>query len=50
MSVSRERHNPLDNLPVDDLLAWCDADPEARYPAIASLIRIAVPTSQANLM
>jgi hypothetical protein len=46
-SVSQGRDNPFDRVPADDLLSWCDEDAEARYPAIAGVIRIAIPASNA---
>jgi hypothetical protein len=37
------RATPLDAIPDDALLAWCDNDPVYRYPAIANVITIASP-------
>jgi len=35
-----ERHNnPLNQISGDDLISWCDNDPEDRYPLIASAIQ-----------
>jgi hypothetical protein len=39
-SFQSEMKNPFDALPADKLLAWCDKDPQNRYPTIAGLITI----------
>jgi hypothetical protein len=31
---------PLAAISDDDLITWCDQDPQARYPAMAQVIRI----------
>jgi hypothetical protein len=33
------RGNPLDEIPDKTLIAWCEVDPEARYPLVASAIQ-----------
>ena len=33
------RNNPMDQISDDDLISWCDSDPENRYPLIASSIQ-----------
>lgn len=32
---SHRRKNPLDGVPVEEMLRWCDESPAARYPGIA---------------
>ena len=44
-SVSQVRGCPLDSVPVDDLLTWCDEDAEARYSTVSGVIRIATVAS-----
>ena len=39
----RSRATPLNVIPDDALLAWCDEDSVYRYPAIAGVITIATP-------
>jgi hypothetical protein len=34
-----KRDNPLNRISHDDLISWCDHDPEDRYPLIASAIQ-----------
>lgn len=36
-----KRSSPLDNVPAADLLAWCDRDPQARYPLAAEIVPFA---------
>ncbi|WKZ23343.1 MAG: hypothetical protein QY305_06830 [Candidatus Brocadiaceae baterium WH-1] len=33
------RSNPIDAISDNDLITWCDRDPESRYPLIASMIQ-----------
>ena len=33
------RGNPLDQIPDDELLSWCDDDPAVRYPIVAAAIQ-----------
>lgn len=35
----KRRNNPLNQISDDDLISWCDNDPEDRYPLIASAIQ-----------
>jgi hypothetical protein len=35
---SDRRTNPLDGVPMDDILEWCDTKPEERYTAIARAV------------
>jgi hypothetical protein len=44
----QHRTSPLDVVSVDDLLAWCDKEPEMRYPAAASVLTIYLPTEGAG--
>jgi hypothetical protein len=39
-NVCDERDNPVDSIPVQDILEWCDKDPIVRYPLIARLVTI----------
>lgn len=43
--ICDERGNPLDAVPAQDLLQWCDKDPATRYPLIAGLVTV---TESAN--
>lgn len=36
VEAGRLRGNPFDGIPEADLLAWCDQQPELRYPAVAA--------------
>jgi len=38
--VRQLRRNPLYLVPEDDLLNWCDQEPNSRYPAIAGAINV----------
>lgn len=35
---SDRRPNPLDGVPMDNMLQWCDAKPDERYPVIARAV------------
>lgn len=37
-SPSDRRQNPLDGVPMKEMLRWCDAKPDERYPAIARAV------------
>lgn len=37
-SPSDQRKNPLDGVPIDKMLQWCDAKPRERYPAISRAV------------
>ncbi len=39
MFEDERRSNPLNQISVDDLISWCEKDPEDRYPLIASAIQ-----------
>ena len=38
--TSMDKPNPMDNVPQDELLAWCDGDPAERYPIAASVVTL----------
>lgn len=38
--MTRMHGNPMDSVPDDVLLAWCEADPEIRYPVAAATITL----------
>jgi hypothetical protein len=38
--TSMDKANPVDNVPQDELLAWCDRDPAERYPIAASVVTL----------
>jgi hypothetical protein len=38
--LARQRINAIDRIPIEELIAWCDQDPVARYPAAASGVQI----------
>jgi hypothetical protein len=38
------RNSPLDAVSEDDLLVWCDKDPKIRYPAVAGVVTIFLPS------
>jgi hypothetical protein len=42
------RRNPFDAIPDDDLLSWCDRQPEIRYPAVAVGVTAFRPTGEAG--
>ncbi len=42
------RRNPLDQISDDDLLSWCDEDPQKRYPLITSSIQTYTKSTEAN--
>jgi hypothetical protein len=46
--VRGQRANPLDSVPDDELLKWCDEDPDRRYPAIASVVTISCAASESD--
>jgi hypothetical protein len=46
--TSRLRKNPLDAVPDNELIAWCNQDPAARYPAMASTITISPHLTEAG--
>jgi hypothetical protein len=39
-NIRSVRKNPLDVVPEDELLGWCDQEPQTRYPAVAAAITI----------
>jgi hypothetical protein len=41
----RSRATPLDAIPDEALLTWCDEDPAYRYPSMAGVITIAAPAT-----
>lgn len=43
-----ERDNPFNKISDDDLISWCERDPENRYPLIASAIRTFSGSAQTN--
>ena len=38
--IGNLRNNPLNGMPDDELLSWCDQEPKLRYPAAASVINL----------
>jgi hypothetical protein len=36
--LSGRRKNPLDAVPVEEMLRWCDEEPTARYPAMSHVV------------
>lgn len=46
--ICDDRGNPLDAVPTQDILRWCDKDPEVRYPIIARLVTVSKSASQSE--
>jgi hypothetical protein len=46
--VSRVHKNPMDVVPDDTLLAWCNRDPQARYPFATAIAPLFVQTNDEN--
>lgn len=44
--ICDDRGNPLDAVPAEDILQWCDKDPTVRYPLIAGLITVSTSANQ----
>jgi hypothetical protein len=44
--ICDDRGNPLDAVPAQDILQWCDKDPAVRYPLIAGLVTISTSPNQ----
>jgi hypothetical protein len=42
------RRNPFDEIPEADVLAWCDQQPEVRYPAVAAGVMPFQPSGEAE--
>ena len=42
------RKNPLDQISDEDILSWCDKDPQKRYPLITSSIQTYTKSTEAN--
>ena len=38
--------NPADVVPIATLVAWCDTDPESRYPLVASIVTFATSSGE----
>jgi hypothetical protein len=38
--ISMDKANPMDSVPQEELLAWCDRDPAQRYPIAASVVTL----------
>jgi hypothetical protein len=38
--LSQLRTNPIAQIPIEELISWCDEDPTIRYPAVAGVVPI----------
>lgn len=48
-SPSDRRMNPLDGVPVDEMLQWCDVRPDQRYPIIAHAVSYNASTKEGGV-